>query len=215
MATLSRLILLGAGGHASDVLGVVEAVNERRPTFDLVGLLDDNPNADMSRFKGRNASLLGGVDHLMRLDAFWIIAVGWPRPRRRIIERAVASGRPPATLLSPTADIGAGVMVGVGSVIMGAARMSPRSQLGEHAVVSYMAAVGHDASVGDGALVMPGAMVSGEVKVGAGVLVGTNATIIEGVRVGEGATIGAGAVVLDDVEAGTTVAGVPARLVSR
>jgi len=212
---ISRLVLLGAGGHASDVLGVVEALNERTPTFELVGLLDDRPLVDTARFAGRQVSLLGGLDRLVELDACWIAAVGWPATRRHIVDRALATGCPIATLVSPAADIGAGVDVGVGVVVMGSARLSPCSQVGDHALVSYLAGVGHDATIGSGTSVMPGAMVSGGVEVGAGVLVGSNATILEGIRVGDGATIGAGAVVLTNVAAGATVVGVPARPVAR
>jgi len=215
VATLTRLVLLGAGGHASDVLGVVEAINERQPSFAVVGLLDDEPDIDTSRFDGRGAPLLGGLDLLAGLDASWVAAAGWPGPRRQMVARARASGRPAAILVSPRADIGAGITIGSGSVVMGTARLSPRSCIGAHALVSYLAAVGHDAILGDGASVMPGAVVSGEVAIGVDVVVGTNATIIEGIRIGDGATIGAGAVVLEDVAAGATVVGVPARPVRR
>jgi serine O-acetyltransferase len=47
------------------------------------------------------------------------------------------------------------------------------------------------------------------------VSIGTGAKVIGPVRVGPGARIGAGAVVVHDVEAGTTVAGVPARVTTR
>lgn len=208
-------MLLGAGGHASDVLGVVEALNARQPTFAVVGVLDDDPDADATRFEGRGVSLLGSLDLLAGLGAAWVAAVGWPSSRRRLVERAAGSGHPPATLVSPLADVGHGVAIGPGSVVMGSARLSPRSRLGEHTLVSYLAAVGHDSIVGDGTSVMPGAMISGGVEVGAHVLVGTNATILEGLRIGDGATVGAGAVVVADVEPGTTVIGVPARAVAR
>lgn len=211
MPSLTRLVLLGAGGHASDVLGVVEALNELQPTFKVVGLLDDDPSADPDRFEGRHATVVGGLDRLAELDSSWVAAVGWPVSRRRLADWASTTGLPAATLVSPLADVGAGVIIGMGSVVMGAARLSPRSCVGKHALVSYMAAVGHDASLGDGTSVMPGAMVSGGVVIGAGVLVGTNATIIEGIRIGDGATIGAGAVVLEDVPSGSTVVGIPAR----
>jgi len=213
VAALSRLVLIGTGGHASDVLGVVEALNALKPTFEVVGLLDDDPHADTSRFAGRQASLLGGVELLADLDASWVAAVGWPVSRHRLAVRALATGRPATTLVSPLADIGPMAVVGAGSVVMGAARLSPGARVGDHALVSYLAAIGHDTSVGDGTSVMPGAMVSGDVRVGADVLIGTNATILEGLRIGDGATIGAGAVVLQDVAAGTAVAGVPARQV--
>jgi UDP-2-acetamido-3-amino-2,3-dideoxy-glucuronate N-acetyltransferase len=48
-----------------------------------------------------------------------------------------------------------------------------------------------------------------------GASLGSGAVILGGVTVGEGALVGAGAVVRGDVEAGTTVAGVPARLIRR
>jgi acetyltransferase-like isoleucine patch superfamily enzyme len=48
-----------------------------------------------------------------------------------------------------------------------------------------------------------------------GASIGSNATIIAGVTIGENALIGAGAVVTKDVADGETVAGVPARPVSR
>jgi UDP-2-acetamido-3-amino-2,3-dideoxy-glucuronate N-acetyltransferase len=46
-----------------------------------------------------------------------------------------------------------------------------------------------------------------------GASLGSGAVILGGVTIGEGAFVGAGAVVRRDVEGGTTVAGVPARLV--
>lgn len=48
-----------------------------------------------------------------------------------------------------------------------------------------------------------------------GATIGSGATILGGVRIGAGATIGAGAVVTKDVDPGQTVAGNPARELSR
>ena len=45
--------------------------------------------------------------------------------------------------------------------------------------------------------------------------IGSGAVILAGVRIGAGALVGAGAVVTKDVPPGETVAGVPARLLSR
>jgi serine O-acetyltransferase len=52
-------------------------------------------------------------------------------------------------------------------------------------------------------------------KIGPGVLIGAGASVLGNIRVGEDARIGANSVVLRDVPAFTTVAGIPARIVSR
>ena len=51
-------------------------------------------------------------------------------------------------------------------------------------------------------------------NVGDSVYIGPGVCVVEGVSIGNGATIGAGAVVVTDVEAGCTVAGNPARVIS-
>lgn len=50
--------------------------------------------------------------------------------------------------------------------------------------------------------------------IGNNVYIGPNVCIVEDVKIGDGVTIGAGAVVVKDVEAGMTVAGNPARVIS-
>jgi serine O-acetyltransferase len=58
-----------------------------------------------------------------------------------------------------------------------------------------------------------GANYRGVPVVGASVDIGAGAKILGPIRIGDKAVIGANAVVLQDVEAGTTVAGIPARVV--
>ena len=38
-----RLVFLSAGGTAADVLGLIEDINARTPTFEPLGYLDDAP----------------------------------------------------------------------------------------------------------------------------------------------------------------------------
>lgn len=52
-------------------------------------------------------------------------------------------------------------------------------------------------------------------KIGRGVMIGAGAKVLGNIRVGEGAKIGAGSVVLDDVPPHTSVAGVPAKAISK
>ncbi len=207
------LVLVGGGGHASDVLQAIEAANALEPMWRVVGILDDG-DIDPRRFAGRSVDQIGTVDDIGSVDARFVLCLGWPWARndmaRRVGDRAQAA--PP--IVHPGADVGVGAELGPGSVVLGNAHVSPLVRVGPHSLVSYVASVGHDCTFGAITSVMPNAAVSGNVTAGDGVLVGTGAVVREGVRIGDRVRIGAGAVVVDDVGDGLTVVGVPARPVS-
>jgi hypothetical protein len=208
--TLLPLVLIGGGGHASDVLQAVEAVNATRPSYHVVGILDDL-DVDPRRFAGRGVAHIGPVDDVEALDAAYVLCLGWPWVRHAVARCIGERGQPAPPIVHPSADVGTGVELGPGSVVLGHAHLSPFVRLGAHALVSYSASVGHDTTFGDHASVMPNAAVSGGVTGGDRVLVGTGAVVREGILLGDDVRIGAGAAVVADVATGLTVVGVPAR----
>lgn len=209
-----KLVIIGASGHASDILGALEAASSAQ---DSVGvLLDAEFLNDMARFGfGRNVEYLGNIEFLKELEARYVIAVGYPRSRYEIFERIRTFGKLAESIIHPSAHLGTGTTIGEGTVILSGACISPLVSIGEHVYISQLASIGHHTRIGSFASVMPGACVSGDVSIGTGALIGTNATILEKVEIGDRAVVGAGAVVREDVLANTTVAGVPARVIAQ
>ena len=209
-----RLVLLGGGGHASDVLGVVEALVDRGGRggeIEVLGLLVDGP-VDEGRFVDRGAPVLGPIERIDDVGAtHYVVAAGWPRSRRGLQARVAGCGLEAATFVHPAATVSRGVSLGAGTVVMAGVHLSPLVRVGDHACLSNHAVLGHDAVIGDFAGVMPAAVLSGETTIGVAATIGANATVLEGRTVGDDATVGAGAVVIDNVAAGATVVGVPAR----
>lgn len=212
-----RIVLIGGGGHASDVLGVIEDLNlassSRAAEVEVAGILDDG-EVDGTRFHDRGVRQIGTLADIGSIDAsHYVVAMGWPSSRRAGLAALQAHDhdRRPAVLVHPAATVGAGVEVGEGTVVMAGVHLSPLCRIGRHACVSNRAVLGHDAIVGDLAGIMPAAVISGTVHVGEGALVGANATVLQGLRIGAWATVGAGAVVRADVAEGDVVVGVPAQ----
>lgn len=210
------LVLLGGGGHASDVLCVIEALASADEIEGPVFVADDAWQYP-ERFEDRaiDIKLVESISAGIGLGRH-VVAVGYPRGRQAVADLAAsAGGRPAEALFHPDVSVGAAVRAGDGVVVMGQTWVSARVAIGAHTHVGYGATVGHDTRLGAWCSIMPGACIGGDVMVGDGVLVGANATILQGVRIGAGAMVGAGATVIADVEAGTTVVGTPAMPLSR
>ncbi len=209
------IALLGGGGHASDLLGVLAACNQAAARYRVLGIFDDTPQRE--RFSKRDIELYPDVstqlDWLHKEGAHFISAIGYPELRMKVAADAHARGLPavPAIFHPGVVYVGEGVTVGEGSVVHAGVSLSACAKIGRHCYISHGALIGHDSVIGDGAAIMPGATLSGDVTLGKLVMVGSGAVILPQLSVGDNAQIGANAVVTRDVPAGVTVMGIPAR----
>jgi sugar O-acyltransferase (sialic acid O-acetyltransferase NeuD family) len=214
MSALLPLLLIGCGGHASDVLSVVDACNEVAPRFSVEGYLDDDPHADDHRLANRGVKRIGYIGEIDRVVGFYVWGLGYPEARSRVAARLQGACEPAEALVHPLTGLSSGVELGRGVVIFGGAHIGPLARIAEGAMVGRGAIIGHDVVLSEYVSVMPGAVVSGDCSIGAAALIGANATVLEGRTVGETSRLGAGAVLTEDLPAGCTAVGVPAKVVS-
>jgi sugar O-acyltransferase (sialic acid O-acetyltransferase NeuD family) len=207
---MRELVVIGAGGMAREVLDVVEAINQVKEAWRVVGLVAD-PAPEGSLLRRRGHRFLGNIDKLRDIDCDVVIGIGIGSARSRIDAEVTSWGHRSATLVHPAATVGSEVEVGEGTVLLAGARVTTNIVLGRHVHINQNATIGHDCRLGDYVSVNPLAAVSGRVTIGSGTMVGANAVIIEDRRVGQRCTIGAGAVVIRDIDDDLTVVGVPAR----
>lgn len=215
------IVVVGAGGFAREVLDVLESINEahkadNRPysSFDVLGVVDDNPTpTQLGRLAARSISYLGVVSDLLPTyrHAEFLIAIGSPEPRRHIARRLHAAGMTAAVAIHPRAVVGTAGSLGRGIVVCSGAQISTNVSLGDHVHINPGAIIGHDADLREFVSVNPGAIISGEVTVHSGSLIGAGGIILQGLMVGSNAVVGAGAVVVHDVPSKSVVKGIPAR----
>lgn len=205
------LVILGAGGLGSEIAWLVEEINDFSPSWRILGFLDNDPGLTGKSFLGY--PVLGTDDdaHLFP-EAGFVLGVGDPGLRRRVVERIgpIASHWP--TLVSPTVRLHKSNTLGMGVVVGRLADMTIDCVIEDFVMINIHAVLGHAVHVGRYSIIDPNVTINGEGRIGAGCLVGAN-SFIRDVTVGDDVTIGAGAVVVKDVPGDCVVGGVPARVI--
>lgn len=208
-----RLIVLGTGGNAYDVLDTVEAINRAVPSWDVVGFLADHAPPGSEYL---NLPVLGTLaDAAAHTDCWFVSAIWNDRAYKSldvILARTrLASGRF-ATLIHPGASVSQRARLGRDVVVQHGASIAGNVDVADHVWVGPGCIVGHGAGLASYTILAPGALLGGSVQVQTKCYVGSGALVRPGVRLGSESMIGMGAVVLTDVTEGDTVVGNPATL---
>ena len=211
-----RVLLIGGGGHASDVLGVFEALaRHSAEPHPIIGFVAEG-DVDPRRFSHRGVRQLGDFDDIKSIDAsHYVLGIGFGQPREAVDRRITGHGLTGATAIHPLADVPPATTIGSGTVIFSGVRLSPLVTIGRHVCLSSGAIIGHDCQIEDYVTVLPGAAIGGDTHLGEACLVGSNATVIQKLRIGVRAVVGAGAVVVKDVPDGLVVVGNPAKALEK
>jgi sugar O-acyltransferase (sialic acid O-acetyltransferase NeuD family) len=210
---MEPLLIAGAGGFGRETAEVVRAINEVRPTWCLLGFLDD----------GRVGETVDGLPVIGPIgaiedhpDARLVITIGNPRnyfTRREIVDRLALAPERYATIVHPTASIPASVELGRGSVVLAMAVATASMRIGAHVAVMPGAVFTHDDDIGDYTTFGAGVRLSGGVTVKTGAYVGSGALVREYRTLGAWSLVGMGAVVTCDIPPREVWTGIPARRV--
>lgn len=193
----TRLLLLGAGGHARAVTAALDGVVDEHVgpgeqlTDDAALALDPSTVRLVNGlgFQGEPTSVREFVYRRFCDAGFQFVGACH---RQAVIDDNATVASDAQVLIGATLVVG--------------------SSIGANAIINTRASVDHDSTVGPHSHVGPGAIVCGDVVVGSGVFIGAGAVVLPGVLIGDRAVVGAGAVVTENVAAGDRVVGVPARL---
>lgn len=210
-----KVVLIGAGGHARSVIGVIEAGGE----FNIHGLIDGAFPAGHHVLGHR---VLGGNELLEQLnqdkDIRFLITVGQvsaPTIRVRLFEMlAGINARLLSRVTAPTAFVSPHTVIGKGTVIMHQSVVNAGADIGDNVIINNCALVEHDAVIGSHTHISTGALVNGGCRVGDRVFIGSGAVLVHGVSITSDVIVGAGAVVISSITEPGTYVGNPARKIS-
>ncbi len=209
---MQELYIIGAGGFGREIAWLIERINEKEPTWDLAGFVDDDRNLWGKEIGGYQ--VVGGCDYLRSLDhdVWAVCAVGASRTRKKIIDSlAGAAHLHYATVIDPSVQMSKRVQIGEGTMICAGNIITVDVTIGKHAIINLDCTIGHDAVLGDYVTLYPSVNVSGCTTVGAESELGTGMQTIQGMKIGSRAILGAGAVVVREIPDHCVAVGSPAR----
>lgn len=210
---MKNLIIIGAGGVGRETAWIVEQINRVKPTYNLLGLLDDNKEIWGTYINSYR--VLGGINYILenKCDFEVVVAITNYEVKKNILSRLNNKNIKYSTIIHPSLNIHSSVEIGEGTIIYEGVIISPNVKIGNHVIVSPKSGIGHDSIIKDYVSVLWNVNISGNDLIGEGVLLGSGSTIIQNKKIGKGSIVGAGAVVLNDIEDNKTIAGIPAKVI--
>lgn len=211
---MKKIIIIGAGGVGREVALIINQINKFKPTWNIIGFLDDNPDCLGKTLNGHK--IIGNVDLLnnMSKDIYIVVAISNYRVKKEIVSKLEGKFKF-ATLIHPRVSVHDFMTVGDGTIIYEGAILTTDIKIGEHVIISPKCGIGHDSIIKDYVSLLWNVNISGGDIIEEGVLMGSCSTVIQNLKIGKGAIIGAGSVVVKDIPAYSTAVGVPARVIKK
>ena len=208
---MKKILIFGAGGFGREVQWLIERINQKKPTWEIEGYLDDGvkPQTEINGYK-----VLGGMEKLKEYGdtAAVVVAVGSAKTREKIVTaiKRIGDFQFP-NLIDPDVQLSQFVSLGQGNIICAGNILTVNVCLQDFVILNLSCTVGHDAHLESFVTVYPGVNISGNVRIGERAELGTGSQIIQGITIGQYTIFGAGAALVRHLHSPCVAGGVPAK----
>lgn len=204
------LAIYGAGGLGREVLELAIAIENKKPRWDEIIFIDDNPDIKFVRDK-RVVSSASFKKIYSCNEVEVAIAVGEPFIRQKLRELVKNAGYSLAVLVHPITQIATDCILSEGTIVQYNCLVSSGVYINENSYLQPSCVLGHDVQIGSDCVISSFDVLAGNCGVGDQTYIGMSASIKEETEIGTGSIIGMGSVVMKDVESNMVTMGNPAR----
>ena len=144
---MTDIIIVGASGCGREVANWIEDINRVEPTWNILGFLDDNPDA-LAGFPCRYRIIGAIKDHEPRENVKYAMGIASPAAKKRIGPGLMAKGAQFASIIHPSVRVYSEFELGVGLVAYPNAKIATGCRIGNF-VTLQSTILGHDAVLED------------------------------------------------------------------
>jgi sugar O-acyltransferase (sialic acid O-acetyltransferase NeuD family) len=211
---MQDIVIIGAGGVGKEVALLIEQINNKKLSYNLIGFIDDNSSLHDTQINGYR--VLGGIEYLKTMISpiCAVCAIANYKVKKNIINSLTSSSVYFANVIHPDVYISNTNSIGEGVIIYSGVIMTTNIKIGNHVIISPKCGIGHEALIEDYVSLLWNVNVSGNVTIREGSLIGSGVTIIQNKIIGKESILGAGAVVIEDIPDNCTAVGIPAKVVN-
>lgn len=210
-----KLCIYCAGGLGKEVFDIASRVNNVKDRWDEIFFVDDTLGLGKKCYLGKLFTFDTVLSEFSVDDLEFIVANGEPYVREKLYKKVkeynfkIISLIDPLASISPTADIGDGLIAYPFSII------ASDASIGNNVLVNAGAIIGHDIVVGNNTVISPQVCIGGGTKIGHNSYIGMGSKIKEQLVVGSSVIVSMSSAVHKDIPDGVIAMGNPARPMRR
>ncbi|HHT23624.1 MAG TPA: hypothetical protein GXZ87_10015 [Bacteroidales bacterium] len=199
---MKKIIILGAGGASFNIIEYIEDINDVKPTWDLIGLLDDNISLLGSIIKGY--PVIGTIDDCKKWDdAMFVSSIGSAYDldlRMKVRQRIPFEDERFATIIHPLAYVSKSSKIGSGCIICPFTYLQADTEIGHNTYITSYTLIGHESKIGNHCVIAGGTIIAGSANVGDCTYIGVRSALKHEIVIGDHCMIGMGSVLWKNVK---------------
>jgi len=208
------IAIYGAGGMGREAACLIQIINKKEPTWNLIGFFDDGKNIGESNEYG---CVIGGIKELNTWNKplCLVFAIGSSQILSRLTSTITNHLLDFPNIISPDTIYfdENNVTMGKGNLISLGCLISCNVKIGDFNLLNSNITVGHDVVIGNCNAIMPNTRISGSVTIGNENFFGVSSVILQQVQIGNCTVIGANSLIIRKTKDGMTYMGSPATIV--
>lgn len=209
------MIILGAGGHAKDIIKTIEEYNDevnRTSKICLIGCFDD---VSIEKKELLGYPVIHNYDEVANRclkRTKLICGVGDPTNKIEIMNKFGRLKSSFINIIHPSVKLHRSIELGMGVSILSGSVLSYCLKIGDHVSIGHSCTVGHDTEIGNFTTLCPGVRIAGNVKIGENTVFGIGASCLQKLNIGKWSFVGIGTVVTMNLKNNSVVLGNPQRI---